>query len=36
LGPGVVPGPSFVPVDWVEVVAHLMAARRSSRKKGMV
>jgi hypothetical protein len=29
-----VSGPSFVPVDWVEVVAHLMAARRSSREKG--
>ena len=36
LGPGVVPGPSFVPVDWVEVVAHLMDARRSGREKGMV
>src|SRR5215204_4015697 len=29
-----VSGPSFVPVDWVEVVAHLIAARRSSREKG--
>jgi hypothetical protein len=29
-----VPGPSFAPVDSVEVVAYLMAARRSSREKG--
>ena len=27
-------GLSFVPVGWVEVVAYLMAARRSSREKG--
>ena len=27
-------GPSFVPVGWVEVVAYLMAARRSGREKG--
>jgi hypothetical protein len=27
-------GPSFMPIGWVEVVAYLMAARRSSREKG--
>ena|SRR5918997_6945806 len=27
-------GLSFLPVGWVEVVAYLMAARRSSREKG--
>src|SRR5918997_774676 len=27
-------GLSFLPLGWVEVVAYLMAARRSSREKG--
>src|SRR5918998_4826454 len=27
-------GLSFVPVGWVEIVAYLIPARRSSRKKG--
>jgi hypothetical protein len=31
---GLSAGPSLVPVGWVEIVAYMMAARRSGREKG--
>jgi hypothetical protein len=31
---GLLAGPSLVPVGWVEIVAYMMAARRSGREKG--